>query len=392
MGKAARLRQERAGNPSRSKTIRVAFCDVDYERASRAHGRGVPPAPPEGWVVGRSGLVHGEWNGAELRITGSEIIAGSRPASALVDALARAQLVVGHGVLTSDLRAVAMVTDVPDALLRRTVDLLAIAHRLRGGNYPSGCNLSDLAHHNNVRLGPTKQRFAAPWPGLGGGDTPLRSDAGVDDPCHDALIIAQLWRAMISTRHLAWGGVTVYSPSRQPGAADLSVEHVDELTGRRRQIEATEWRQRARGGRILLPTRIDGNAARLSCLSARDLPAPAQVKELADRLRGAGEIPASQTFTDEELYTACQYLGVQQNIDARSRILDNRKLTKPLRLNIAWALWQIAHPAWATQYADTSRRAYSRVARDGVASASLRMQTLNVQKNQFWARVAAAVA
>ena len=167
MGKATRLRRERADGQRRGPALRVVFFDVDYEHSSRAHGRGVAPAPPEGWVIGRSGLIYGAWDGQQLRITGDDLIAGRHPASALLDALRGADLVIGHGILTTDLRAVAMVTDVPDSLLRRSIDLLALAHRLRGGKFPTGCNLSALAVRNNLDTSRLKERFPSAAPGLG---------------------------------------------------------------------------------------------------------------------------------------------------------------------------------------------------------------------------------
>jgi hypothetical protein len=40
----------------RAMSLELAFCDVDYARGSRAHGRGAPISPPEGSVTGhRSG-------------------------------------------------------------------------------------------------------------------------------------------------------------------------------------------------------------------------------------------------------------------------------------------------------------------------------------------------
>lgn len=165
MGKAARLKRERALGQRRGRPLSLVFCDVDFERGSRAHGRGVPAAPPEGWVIGRAGLVHARWDGEQLRIIGDELITGLRPASALVEALRSTDLVVGHGFLTGDLRVAAMVTDVPDSLLSRTVDTLALAHRLRGGKMPTGCNLSALATAN-LDASPTKQRVPVPHRGL----------------------------------------------------------------------------------------------------------------------------------------------------------------------------------------------------------------------------------
>lgn len=88
------------------------------------------------------------WNGAELRVTGQELIEGPRPASRLSNALHGKRLIIGHGILTADFRAAAMVTDVPDSLLKRTVDTLAFAHRIRGKRYPTGCGLAALAKAN----------------------------------------------------------------------------------------------------------------------------------------------------------------------------------------------------------------------------------------------------
>ncbi|MFC3996546.1 hypothetical protein ACFOVU_11510 [Nocardiopsis sediminis] len=98
MGKSARLRRQRP--------VSLVFCDVDYERGSGAHGQGVKRVPPEGWVIGRAGLLDARWDGRDLDITGDGLIEGPRPASALIRALDTAETtVVGHGLLTSDLRA-----------------------------------------------------------------------------------------------------------------------------------------------------------------------------------------------------------------------------------------------------------------------------------------------
>lgn len=43
-------------------------------------------------MIERSGLIHGEWDGQHLRITGDELIGGRHPASALIDALTPASL------------------------------------------------------------------------------------------------------------------------------------------------------------------------------------------------------------------------------------------------------------------------------------------------------------
>lgn len=63
-----------------------------------------------------------------------------------------------------------MVTDVPDALLRRCVDTLALAHRVRERPYPTGCGLDQLAEHNlrDPRAKPSYAQSASGLrPGIG---------------------------------------------------------------------------------------------------------------------------------------------------------------------------------------------------------------------------------
>lgn len=386
MGRAARARREHFENRRSARTLHVLFCDVDYARSSRAHGR--PPAPPEGWVIERAGLLHAEWDGAKLRITADQILSMRHPASMLVQVLGAADLVVGHGILTQDLRAAAMVTDVPDTVLHRTVDLLALAHRVRGERWPTGCSLSELARRNLPAGLSTPHSFCpVPVPGWPAG--PYRER---DDPREDAAIVADLWQTLLTSRQLAWG-LSTRGAGGQEGSAALDVQYIQELTGSVPQIEAQQWRERLRaGGRVLLPTALDGHAAVLARLSARDLPDPAQVRELAHRLGEAGAVPPHRQWSDEELYTACQYLGLQQNIEARERIAEGRRLTKVLRENLGWALWLIAHPDWAAAYSHFSRLAHCRDGRDDTVSALLRMQTLQPEKDRLRSTVAAILA
>lgn len=141
MGKGSRVRRQRAD------IISLVFCDLDFDRASRPFGRGVSPAPPSGWAMARAGLVYAEWDGRRCRITGDELIEGRHAASRLIAALHehRRRLIVGHGLLRCGLTAVAMVTAVPDAVIRRSVDTLELAHRLRGGPFSTCCSLSAVA-------------------------------------------------------------------------------------------------------------------------------------------------------------------------------------------------------------------------------------------------------
>lgn len=349
MGKAARLRRERELGQRRIRPLlSLVFVDVDYDRGSRAHGPGVPPAPPEASAIGRSGLVRAEWDGKRLRETGAELITGPHPSSSLIRALEGRELVVGHGILTADLRAAAMVTEVPDSLLMRVMDTLAFAWRVRGGRFPTGCSLSALAAEN---LGAERQkpRYPTSAPGLrhGTDESPGREH---HDPCDDARLAAALWERWVTSRRLSWGAgapswtceegnIRAGSPG---GSAELGAGHIAELTGRRPQAEAIGWRAAYRWGMDIDPA----SAPLLARLSAADLPAPAAIREMAERLRDARMIPARLTLTDEDLYTACQYLGAKQNLEVRGRIAQGRAITKPLREPLAWALWQSTHPEW----------------------------------------------
>ncbi|MFI6547175.1 hypothetical protein ACIBO9_28395 [Streptomyces prunicolor] len=387
MGKASRRRRDHRLGQSRPRPLALAFCDVDFERGSRAHGRGVAPAPPEGWVIGRAGLVHAEWNGEELRITGDELIDGPRPASRLINALHGKQLVIGHGILTADLRAAAMVTKVPDSLLKRTIDMLAFAHRIRGKRYPTGCGLSALAKAN-LRNPRTKPAYPSSAAGLrpGGGKHGMSPERGDNDPREDALLVARLWQTVITTRALAWGAGssswTDYHGNTRPGApagaAALSDDNIAELTGHHPHIEAVEWAQRVREeGRVMRPTDFDHMASRLALHWAKDLPAPQQVRELADTLQQAGQIPADRHMGTEELLTAIQCLGPRQNLDVRERILSDKRLTKLLRENLSIRLWEITHPEWMKTFWDTRKLART------TAIGELRLSHLKLEQRQI---------
>lgn len=394
MGKTAQRR--RAGQPRRQRRrpISLTFCDVDYERGSRAHGRGVAAAPPEGWLIGRAGLVHADFDGERLRITGDEIITGPHPASALINALHGKQLIVGQGILTADLRAAAMVTPIPSQLLNRTIDTLAFAHRIRGGPFPTGCNLDDLVKENLGEMR-RKLRFPTSAPGLrpGGisGMSPERHDA---DPREDATLVARTWEAMVTTRTLAWGAGKPFwthrdgdtRPGTAAGSAELGGEHIAELTGEQPQVEAAEWAARIREeGRIMRPTTPSINGLLLANLAAAYIPVPEPVRIIADTLQAAGEIPTDRVLQAEDLYMACQYLGTQQNLDVRHRSATGKKLTKPLREPVAWALWQLTHPEWTA-----AQRHWRKEART-TATGHIRLQELKKERERIRGRLAALV-
>ncbi|MFF7643026.1 hypothetical protein [Streptomyces canus] len=347
-------------------------------------------------VIGRAGLVHAEWDGSQLRFTGEDLIDGPRPASRLVNALHGKQLVVDHGILTADLRAAVMVTDVPNSLVKRTVDTLAFAHRIRGKKYPTGCGLSALAEANLLDLR-TKLAQPSSAPGLrpGGGMRGMSPNRGDSDPRDDARLVARIWQTMVTTRALAWGaGSSSWThhegntrPGTPAGTAALAQAHIDELVGRQRQIEAVEWAQRVRDeGRVMRPTHLDLLAASLAQQARADLPEPRQIRELADVMQEAGHVPEDCELDAEDLLTACQCLGPRQNADVRTRILSGKKLTKALRLNVAFALWEITHPEWMAEFWRWYHLSKS------TATGVIRTEQLKQEQWQIRGRIAATVA
>ncbi|WP_424534258.1 hypothetical protein ACOZ38_28605 [Sphaerisporangium viridialbum] len=372
MGKGARLRLERAGRLS------LVFCDLDFDRASRPFARGTPAVPSDGWAVGRAGLVYAEWDGNRWQITGDELIEGGHPASRLVTALGRNQrLIIGHGLLTSDLRAVAMVTTVPDSVLRRSVDTLALAHRLRGGRLSTGCGLSDLAWEN---LGVRRRKPHIPDMLAGGPDPDLRVGRGDHDPREDAALLASLWQTIVTSGVLAWGSGLTAGGSK--GSVPLTAEHIEELTGKRSQPENEGWRSRLRAEGTNHET--GEGRSRVQRLIAADLPSPTMIRDLAERLQHTGLIPARR-LSDEELYTACQWMGYGQNLDVRSRIAEGRPLTKALRQRVAQALWESTHPEWINTL--FNMRSLARTS----ALAFVKFQQLMQEQSRIRAHLAAAI-
>ncbi|MFD4791317.1 hypothetical protein ACFWN1_30605, partial [Streptomyces sp. NPDC058459] len=170
-------------------------------------------------------------------------------------------------------------------------------------------------------------------------------------------------------------------PGTPAGAAALADENIAELIGQQQQIEAVEWAQRVRfEGRVMRPTSSDSVAAMLALHSAKDLPAPQQVRELADALQEAGEIPPDH-LDSEDLLTAVQCLGPRQNIDVRERILNGKKLTKLLRENLAIYLWEVTHPEWMKVFWETRKLART------TAIGELRLSHLKLEQRKIRGRV-----
>lgn len=327
MGK--RKRRPVPARISPPRRVSLVLCDLDFNRGSRPFGRGVH-ASPQCWAPGRAGLVYADWDGQRLTATGTDLFDGPRVSSRLVAALCRSRrLIVGHGLLSSDLLAVSMVTDVPPSLAGRCVDTLGLAWRISGNRYPSGCGLTDLARANlGIRRGkPAYRDYLGPA---------QRGDA---DPRDDAWLVGQVWEEMMAAGTLAWGPGSGLSSS-PAGKTELSGQHIDELTGRAIQPEAVAfgvWLQ--------------------DCpVTARALPTLDPVRDIAERLQPSGLIGPGD-LSPEELLTAIQWMGPRQNLDVRERIVSGRRLTLELRRRLGQALWESQHVDAMNDFMATRRLA-----------------------------------
>lgn len=325
MGKGARKRRERAGRLS------LVFVDLDFDRASQPFGRG-SYNDPMGWAVSRAGLVDAEWDGQRLRFTGDELIEGRHPASRLVAALAtRRGLIVGHGLLRSDLPAVAMVTGIPRAVMGRTLDTLKFATRLRTVQDPgshglsTGCGLTDLLWEN---LQVRRPKPAIPRQFAGDPEQPV--GRGDHDPREDAALVCRLWEHLVTARSFRWGPGMRYHG--KTGTAALSEAHHAELLGKHTH-PSTRGTQDA----------FTAGGPRANRMIAASLPAPTTIRVQAEKLQHDGLL-TQERLSDEELLTACQWMGIGQNFEIRERIADGRALVKSQRTRLSQALWDSTHP------------------------------------------------
>ncbi|MFC6903328.1 hypothetical protein ACFQGX_50065 [Nonomuraea dietziae] len=189
-----------------------------------------------------------------------------------------------------------------------------------------------------------------------------------------------LWQKIATTRALAWGDG--FTAGGRKGSVALTVEHVEELTGKQPQTEADRWRSGLRAEGIYRDTA--NGQVRAQRLIAADLPSLAVIRDVAERLQAAGLLPAVQ-LSDEELYTACQWMSYGQNLDVRSRIAEGRSLTKALRERIAQALWESTHPEWINAMFAVRRQARTS------ALALMKSQELVQEQSRIRARLFAAI-
>ncbi|MGW6145659.1 hypothetical protein [Streptomyces sp. NPDC055140] len=158
---------------------------------------------PGSWLTDRVGIVWARADDRTHTLVSDELLDAPDVAERTLTALAAADLVVGHGLLQADLRAMAMVTRIPDALLDRCIDTLVVLHEARGGRWATGLNLDDLAWHT-LRTRRAKH---------GNGRFNFTRARGDFDPREDARLHARLWQ------HLRTQG-TFTAPARTTDRTD----------------------------------------------------------------------------------------------------------------------------------------------------------------------------
>lgn len=309
----------------------LAYLDVDYGRASGARGnRPTLTRRAEAWAVQRFGIVWASQDGETTTVLSEEIINGPAPVDAAIQRLQQADLVVGHGLLSSDYRAMVMVASLPDWLFERTVDTLAILHEARGGTMPKGLGLSALARHN------LKDPRRKPAGSIG---EPAVGHAGYP-PTEDAHVVRKLHQAILSTGAAGWGN------GIEPEAVvSLSDDTSSLLRGERPWIDAAEWKRRLHAdGRILLPTSRDPDAAKLAELAEHTIASPlGLLTEIAEALNDA-ELFDRWPLQTEDLLNGLQYLPAGSNTTLRQRIVTSRtQAPSEILDDYAWALWRCTH-------------------------------------------------
>ncbi|MDX3322459.1 hypothetical protein PV415_36780 [Streptomyces sp. ME03-5684b] len=292
----------------------VAFVDADVAKGGRISRHQLTKGP-ESWQLERVGIVWARADERCLTPVGDELIDGPLAALDTVAALERADLVVGHGLLQSDLRALAMLTPLPDALLEACVDTLVVLHEARGGQWATGLNLGDLSWHT------LRTRRA-------------KHGNGRDD----ARLHARLWQHL-RTRATFTAPARALDPT--PVTCTLDAAALDQLRGRQ-VLGAAEWhRRRLTRGTIHAQGQGDLTAAALAAAADTNFrddltPLRACATELLDTAS-----PPHETV----LLAAFQLLGPGANLKARQALTAGRFARSVERLTAyTEALWKTVHP------------------------------------------------
>lgn len=332
----------------------VAFVDVDYSRASRYHGpRFVRTNGPETWRVERIGIVWGNTARGTLTLTDREIIAGRRPVFDAIERLADADLIVGHGFLSGDLRSFAMVSEIPRWLVERCVDILVVLHKMRGRRYPTGLNLSDLSRLNLAQNRPKPHHWSPAVTGMRWENLALPAGRGPHDPQEDAEYIALLWTTLLETRRVRWGaGQPGYSckegdvtwPGSPEATALLARSCIDELTGRK-PMSIVQWTKRVQSaGQVLENAPASYDASQLAKIGHASIFCDVSTLEICAHIL-LSHYPILNVPESEELLTAFQLLGSQANMTARQALVKGRFFRSAHRVGAyLWALWRVMNP------------------------------------------------
>ncbi|GAA2626451.1 hypothetical protein GCM10010411_74230 [Actinomadura fulvescens] len=242
-----------------------------------------------------------------------------------------------------------MVTDIPGAVMCRTLDTLQLARRLRTASMPgsrglsTGCGLTDLLWEN---LQVQRSKPAIPRQFAGDPEQPV--SRGDHDPREDAALVGRLWEHLVTARSIRWGPGTMHRANK--GIAALPDDHVAELHGERTDPNTRGTQDAFTAG---------GPPA--NRVIAASLPAPTAIRGLAETLQHDGLLTLGR-LSDEELFTACQWMGIGQNLQVRERIADGRSFVKTQRIRPAQALWESTHPEQMNELFQARRHASPRLA------------------------------
>ncbi|MFE7707231.1 hypothetical protein ACFU6I_15790 [Streptomyces sp. NPDC057486] len=313
----------------------VAFIDADFAKGGRVtrhqHTKG-----PESWLVERIGIVWARADDRSLTWIRDELIDGPYAAPQTLTALEQADLVVGHGLLQGDLRAVAMITPLPDALVDRCVDTLVELHEARGGQWTTGVGLSELSWHT-LRVRRAEH---------GNGPFGMTRGRGDHDPRDDARLHARLWQHL-RTRATFTAPARRFTPT--PVTTPLDETARTRIAGRE-TLGAAEWHRRRLGpGTIHAQGGGDWAAAGLAQAAAANLTDDhTPLRACATELLGAHDpLPGPAV-----LLGAFQLLGPGASLKARKALSGNHFARSAERLTAYTdALWKVLHPDARRQWA-----------------------------------------
>nr|VDG63103.1 Uncharacterised protein [Streptococcus thermophilus] len=336
----------------------IAAVDLDYLRGTRAYGKTASTNAPETHLAERAGIV---WRRIErvgesdidMVDIGSEIVAGQDVASQTVRKLVAADLVVGHGLLVNDYRALHMVTRVPPSLTQKTADTLLVFRderkAIRKSNFPTGLSLSTLTALN---LPSSRSKPAVSSGRYRHLDDPYFRYRVDVDPREDALLALELWKLGISGQQIRYGrGNSGYVRSGEAswqGAEGGSFECTDltrhKLTGGHSLNSGWHEFFAQKGGWV----ERDEVARRIfelqEAIHKQGKSVLDPLRPIAALLYDAGEIPVGASIPAEVLLAGIQCAPPLPNVRIRERLVTGGYVTKQLRVAFGWGLYQAFKP------------------------------------------------